>query len=545
MPVECKQHRYFILLCHFTELTVLYCVRPGRRANDSFYMRTAKLIFLCLSLYLTGGWPQSLRPTHWSEEHISFLQARGYLWNISPLARPVTASDLAQELVREFTSPTTVSAIGYERSLSLDKWLSQRLGHSDQALVAAELDNSYWNDTSAKTFRGVYRLQTGATLRPWLELYNTMVADTRLDNQPDYLGFRENGYARYTEQAYLQLQREGVLFKVGRDYLRLGPGRDASLLISDYSRPLDQLMFSYKNRLFQYTFCTASLDASRYPVLAQPSQQSRYVSLHRLEIRPWRLLAVAVQEAMLFGGAGAGYNFAFWNPFIFLHPEQMNGPQDGNTLLNVQFSLKPQHHWLLYGDLLIDDIQLENSSPVDREPDEYGMLVGVDIADPFWLAGLDAFAEYTRITNRTFNSTSPWEKWLHRQQPLAHYLGNDFDRMLVGFQYWPVADRRWQASYEHRRQGQGTINSEFDEPWLLLPDGQSYHEPFPTGVVQAADVISLTGTWQPRWWFKVSGRLEHWDVTNFEHHKGQHRSYWQGRCGIYFEWVGRTRWDNQ
>ncbi len=36
---------------------------------------------------------------------------------------------------------------------------------------------------------------------------------------------------------------------------------------------------------------------------------------------------------MLFGGAGTGYNFAFWNPFIFLHSEQMNGSQDGNTLL--------------------------------------------------------------------------------------------------------------------------------------------------------------------------------------------------------------------
>jgi hypothetical protein len=507
-------------------------------------MRKANLIFLCVGLCLAEARPQSLRPSHWSDEYIAFLQARGYVWNVSPLARPVAAPELALALKTEFASPTTASAVGYERSLNLAQWLNRRQGHTDQALLAAELDNSYWNDAAAKAFWGVYRLQTGATLRPWLELYNTMVIDTRLDDQPDYLGFRENGFARYTEQAYLQLQREGASFKIGRDYLRLGPGRDASLLVSDFSRPLDQLLFSFKNSHFQYTFCTASLDASRYPVQGQSSQQSRYCSLHRLEIRPWRWFAVAVQEAMLFGGAGTGYNFAFWNPFIFLHPEQMNGPQDGNTLLDVQFSFKPQRHWLVYGDLLVDDIQLEHSSPVDREPDEYAVMVGVDIVDPVGLWGLDAFAEYTRITHRTFNSTSPWEKWLHRQQPLGHYLGNDFDRIQLGLEYWPVAERKWQVTYEHRRQGEGTLAGDFDQPWLLVPDGQAYHEPFPTGVVQVADMFRLDGTWQPRWWLKISGRVEHWDVAEYQHIKGQHRSYWQGRFGIFFEWAGRTGWDN-
>jgi len=215
-------------------------------------VRKTSLILFGLVMFVQDGSSQSLRPGHWSELYLSFLQARGYLWSLSPLARPVSAHDLAQQAARELTSPTLASAVAYERSLNMAKWLSRRFPQTGQAMVALEFDNSYQHDRDSRVFGGVYRLQTGMAVRPWLELYNTMVADTRLDDAPEYVGFRENGFAGYTEQAYLRVEREGVQFKIGRDYLKLGPGRDAALLISNNARPLDQIYFSFNHRFFAY-----------------------------------------------------------------------------------------------------------------------------------------------------------------------------------------------------------------------------------------------------------------------------------------------------
>ncbi len=180
-------------------------------------VRKTSLMLFGLIMFVGDGSAQSLRPGHWSELYLSFLQARGYLWSLSPLARPVSAHDLAEHLRRELASPTAASAIAYERSLNIDWWLSRRYPETGQAIVALEFDNSYQHDHDSRDFAGVYRLQTGMAVRPRLELYNTMVADTRLDDAPEYVGFRENGFAGYTEQAYLRVEREGVQFKIGRD----------------------------------------------------------------------------------------------------------------------------------------------------------------------------------------------------------------------------------------------------------------------------------------------------------------------------------------
>jgi len=491
-----------------------------------------RITFVLSLLLLQAAMSQTLRPSHWSDAYIRFLQTRGYLWQLSPLSRPLTAADVQKALSAELTSPTQASAVAYERSLNLITCLQHEGLRTGSLLIGAQSDERYVDDRQDKHYAGVHRLHLGVQLRPWLQLYNVMVADSRLDNQPDYLGIQQNGFAGYTEQAFLRLYRDGLEFKIGRDFLRLGPGHDAALFISDHSRPLDQVMLSFRQPWFIYQFFVATLDPSRYMAAGAVDRQNRYLSGHRLEVRPWRFLSAALQEAVIYGGMGAGMNLAYCNPFAFFHAEQMNGPDPANTLGSVQLAIKPARNWLFYADLLIDDLQVENSGPGDREPAEWGYLLGVDWSDPFWLRGLDLFAEYTAVANRTYNTVNPWEKWLHRRLPLGHFLGNDFTRLLSGLSYWPVSAWRLSITYEHRRKGEGRIEAEFDEPWLDLPKGENYHEPFPFGVVESLDLLTLDLSWQPRWGFCVFGHARHTRASNWSHQSGAERSFWQGQAGV-------------
>jgi hypothetical protein len=496
---------------------------------------TKRIFILALFLFFHLGQSQSLRPNHWSDEYIDFLQGRGYLWNLSALQRPFDIQDLKHELKGELVSPTQASAVAYERSLYLHSFLQEQGRDAESVCIGVQTDNRYSDDHLVKTYHGVQRLQVSARLKPWLELANTMTADSRLDNDPGYMGISQNGFAGYTEQAYLRLHKDGVELKIGRDYLRWGPGLDASLLISDQVRPLDQLLFSWRNRYLHYTFFFSSLDAVSADGAQGSVRRYRYLSGHRLEVRPWRFLSLAVQEAILYGAEGGGLNLAFWNPFIFFHAEQLNGPDDGNTLGSIQAVFKPQRNWRLYGDLLIDDLQLENSGPTDLEPSERGYLLGVNWSDPFWMSGVDLFGEYAAVTNRTYNSLNVWEKWLHRRQPLGHFLGNDFDRLILGLRWWPASAWRGRFFFEHRNRGEGRIEKTFDEPWLTGPVGKEYHESFPTGVVESSNRLTLELSWQPRWWLRVFGLFDHTAASNWQNRKGVAQSFWQGQIGFSVE----------
>ncbi|NIA30196.1 MAG: hypothetical protein GWP06_09825, partial [Actinobacteria bacterium] len=227
------------------------------------------------------------------------------------------------------------------------------------------------------------------------------------------------------------------------------------------------------------------------------------------------------------------YDLAYLNPVLFYHGVQLNGAVAGNTVGSISFTLMPKQNVSLYGELLVDDIQIEKSGPGDLEPNEVGYIYGANLADPFGVLGLDVYGEYTRITNRTFNGQGgPWEKWLHRNQPIGHFLGNDFDRSLTGFSYWPSPRYRCALQYEKRRRGEGRIEKAFDTPWMNTPLGQNYSEPFPTGIVEESAVFSVKATWQPVWWLRILGEGTHWDIQNLGNQNRVNDSYWEWQISV-------------
>jgi hypothetical protein len=519
-----------------------------------------KTNFCLLILILTPIWlaAQTLRPSAWQGEYIDYLHHRGYLWDLSPLEQPYSASELEREtsnVKREETgSRDRMPDTGYRTADTryvgmLNELISRMTTENEAVLGWLQSGNDYRNTESKGFYHARQRGAVGMRVTSWLEVYDTFYLDNRLDEDPTYLGKQQNGMASYSEQAYAQARYKNFTFKFGRDFLRWGPGRDATLMISDYSRPMDQVYASYKSRYFSFSSFTASLDAYRISdtgyQMADAGYQiadtgggiraNRYLSGHRLEVRPWKYLYIGISEAILFGGPDFGYNLAYTNPFIFYHGVQANGPDGGNTIGSVSLAFMPKRNYYFYGEYMIDDIQLENEFPGDLEPNEIGYLAGLNIANPFRLTGLDIYGEYTRITNRTFNTLQPWEKWLHRNQPIGHFLGNDFDRLLVGGQYWPEPAYRVGLQYEKRSRGEGRIEKSFDTPWMNTPPGETYSEPFPTGIVESSDIFQLSFTWQPKWWIRIGGEMQRWNVENKENVVGVDVSFTEWTITVEFD----------
>ena len=519
-------------------MAILRTPHPKSAATSGVPGLAALVLLFCFSLLQA----QTLPPGQWPAEYIAWLQARGELTGLSPFLQPFEIGEIQPRLAESAGGERAGSAGMHARSL--DEILNRRRLEPGEASVAVVSDNrllkepfagtlpgeAIFNPADAWLYYGRQRLELAWRPKSWLQLFNTMLLDNRLDEHPGYVGILQEGFASYTERAGVRLQHDGFSVMIGREYLHIGPGFDASLLVSPWSRPLDQIALGWRNRWLRYDFVTASLDPSPW-LLEGGGPRNRYISLHHLQVRPLRRLYLGIGEAMLYTGSAPAFNYL--NPFLAWYGEVTNGPVGGNIMGSLHIAALPWDHLTLHADLLIDDIQLEKSGPGDLEPAEYGLMAGLRWADPLAIRGGDLILEYTRITNRTFNGEGgPWERWLHRNEPIGHFLGNDFERWLAGFSWWPVPALRAALTLDLRRRGEGRIDKPFDRPWLDTPPGGEYSEPFPTGVVEESGRFTLDLSWQPRPAVRAHARIGWCDVTSLNHVIGVNRSEWMGGLGL-------------
>ncbi len=490
------------------------------------------VIFLVLLTFALSA--QTIRPNHWLDDELRYYWFRGQLWNLSPVQRPYTAHEIVAAM-------DTLPGISGDPALTLLKKMPSS-ARPETALAWVQLDNAFVDAPESEPLQSVQRATLGAQLLPRASFYTTFYIDNQLDADSAYVGKRQSGLGAYMEQAYLLFDFKKFRAKFGRDFLVWGPGLDAALHLSDASRPMDHLYLFWANRWISLSYFTGSLDRTEYPIKNEASVQNRYISGHRIEMRPWRFLRLGLSETALFGGPHAGLDFALINPVIFYTGVQANGPQTANVLGSLDAVYMPVQNVSVYGSFLLDDIQIENETKDDQEPASIGFLAGLNWADPFDLSGLDLFGEYTRVTNRTYNGQGGmWEKYLHRDVPIGHFLGNDFDRVLAGFRYRPMPTLRFSLIYESRRRGEGRVQDPFTTPWRNIMDGEKYREPFPTGIVESGTNLRLMIRWQPKLWIYSNLQVSYWKIDNVNHQFGKKNDDLEIRLSLTCEFI-KTVW---
>ena len=304
------------------------------------------------------------------------------------------------------------------------------------------------------------------------------------------------------------------------------------MILSDISRPLDHLFASVKFGPFKFSFLASELDEfSAVTIDSIRIPVKRYLSGHRLDLRLWGgRLQAAVSELMLYGSANENFNIVYLNPFIFYHGAHKNEASlSGNVLPTIDFLFYLNKKLKIYTSLLIDDLQVEKTSNVDLEPNEIGWLIGFNYVDIFQISGLTVNLEYTQIANRTYKTEDSTGTFIHRNQPLGHPLGNDFDHWQLGLSYWLNKSLWIKLNYSYTRNGEGSLYTPWDTPWLNYTLAEGYDEPFPTGIVEKTNRVKLGVSWYSNTWLRFLGSLSYSDVNNQHHSSGKTDSYWQGK----------------
>ena len=518
---------------------------------------SSALLFISLSFSLpsTASLNETLPPYHWAYEYLNQLRIRGYFTHLYFLNKPFTRGQVAEALLKleELPQPKKgslehdlIEKLKAEFQQELVMLQKQRF---NQLGVGAILMQDFNRKGTESKFRGVYRTQLEFSPVKNLSIFNAINFDQYRWDDPNYMGKKWRGIVGFTEQAYTRFslpitkhnseKSSYFTFLLGRDFLKWGQGRSGNLLFSDYSRPLDQLSIRYSSGWFTYTFLAAQLDDtpltdSLFVDDGHGRDAKRYLASHRLDLRIGNRFYFGVTETILYGGVGENVRFVYLNPFVFYHGSNLNHEGIGNTLGTIDCDIYPGKKWELYGELLIDDVQIEKTCPGDLEPNQIAFLLGWRKVAPFTINGLDVGMEYVQLRNRVYKTHDSWEWWVHRNRPLGYCLGSDLDNLQLDVNYWIKSNCLFRLQYNRIRQGEGRMSKPFDTPWMAYTVEQGYHEKFPTGVVEKTQKIKLQLIYHPHVAFRMSTSLIYQKVNNVDNMAGREDSEWSFQLGAWW-----------
>jgi hypothetical protein len=390
-------------------------------------------------------------------------------------------------------------------------------------------------DISAKKYARLSSyeyLRGGFTARPSerISIYADFVLDEKLAKDPNYAGKKWRGLAGEIANGFINYNNNILNMKFGRFVSNWGP-ENSSLVLSSTARSMDGFAYRFHWGPLSFAYQTGQLDKSKTDIPAG-TYENRYFAGHRLDLALSGNLNIGLFETVIFGGVGRSLELAYLNPLMIYHTVQLNDSADDNTFIGLDFSYYLNKRHKFYGQLLIDDYQIEKENNSDNEPNEIGYCLGFKTVDVFGFCDLGG--EYLRIANRTYNQKNIRNHYINRGVLIGDSLGPDSDRLTLSAIKLFNGFNRLEFRTEYQRKGEGRYDSPWTEPWLNSSDG--YKEKFPTGVVERRLLLSLnfTGFVKEMLYFDCAGGINLCqNLDNIESQK-QTIPFFRTRITIYF-----------
>ena len=524
------------------------------------------LVFLGFAAIL-GTAQETLPPYHWVYRYLDYLNARGFLPGLPYSDRPFSRQQIARHLVQikweeapltskerrmlrllleEFRPEIQQMAAGEddEWRQALQQWIQILRWELFPQSVAPTVKAGGFGEVNLVPSRQEthnFRLHPLIALN-WQNRV-TLVNNSRIFNRIDstYIGKKFRNIYAYTEQGYLNFQNRWLQLKLGRDFFQIGPGRSGQLLISDNSRPFDMYFIRLGTSSIQFSFWGIQLNprANTSPQTRTIAPlANRFLNGHRLRFNFGNKVFLGISEVILYGGPNANWELGYMNPFTLYYAHTVNSVGlAANSFFDFDWDLYLIPNLEIYGEFLVDDFQIDKKTPGDLEPNELGLILGLNWSAPFRLDGSQINIEYVQIRNRTYNApVNDWEKYLHRNRVIGYYLGNNLERYLGNLYFWWRPNLQVHLFASLTRQGEGSVQGEFNKDYLNYTVEEGYSEPFPYGVVEnhlevgAQLFLKLTSAAT----LTLEFRKNNYD--NYRHRKGNRFTDTHWRLNLWLEW---------
>lgn len=278
-----------------------------------------------------------------------------------------------------------------------------------------------------------------------------------------------SGYFDYAQLGY---HHKNLLLTFGRTFRSWGPRDNDRLLISTNSPAFNQFSLEYQNNWLFFQFWTARLDHFNGP---DSTRLNRFISAHRLAIKPHKRLEIGFSETVLYARANSGLEWYYLNPILPYYWEQYNNRIDDNIYWQLDFIWYAREGLKIWGELLIDDFQIDFVS----EPHQIGFNLGVSELGLIFSKYLQLELDYTQIRNTVYGQNKFYNVFANQGVVIGSSLGTDSDRFRYVATAHIASYLRLKAGGSISRKGEGRFDDSDSYP---APKG----EKFPSGVVQTS-----------------------------------------------------------
>jgi hypothetical protein len=235
---------------------------------------------------------------------------------------------------------------------------------------------------------------------------------------------------------------------------------------------------------------------------------------------------VALWEGAVLSGADRGIEPWYLNILNLAMLEQVNSGTNVNSFLGVDFERRGGV--TLFGQLMLDDIQVDRRTPTDKKPVSYAATLGAKGRFP--LAGAWTLW-YTQVANLAYRNEDDL------QVPLYHGLGTgrnfaDYDETALRLSLIAPGGVLLEPEVTLVRQGEG--DPRLPHP---LPAAYATTATLFEGVVQRTLRLALGAHWKagPLLWSANGGVHA---TTNDGHVQGQSRTRFVGSVGVSWRFRG-------
>ncbi len=302
----------------------------------------------------------------------------------------------------------------------------------------------------------------------------TLDVDSRYKEDPFFVWKKDRVAAGRLEEAVLNLSFEHAGLSLGRMKRSWGPFPDHSLVLSANPHSYDGLEWYARAPFFEFRHLFAAFNRATSGFDTEGNPLWRYLSAHSLNLILGKWVTIGLTESVVFGRTGIP-DLQYVNPVSSYTVSNTNGEADANLMLALQWRLLPFTRRVeLRGQVLFDDIQVDNDGIGDQEPPHWGLDAGISWYDPVPLGLRNSLVlEYTYLSKWLYLVSRPNTRTGGRYTCVGRSLGypmNDGDRWRLSFAI--LGDDHWMGRIgaAYSRAGGNTVTSDWQTGDSTHPD---------------------------------------------------------------------------
>lgn len=252
-------------------------------------------------------------------------------------------------------------------------------------------------------------------------------------------------------ESHVSFSQDWFTAVIGRQTRFQGSGIFQKTYISDLAPPMDGITLSAKFTNFNYTFSVFSLlsipDSSIYDVGFATYLAPKFMATHRFALRPkWG--EIAFWEAVIY--SERGLDLSYMNPLSFLKSlEHANRDRD-NSVMGIDWTIRPIRGFQINGTFLLDDIIFEEIG-TGYWSNKWSFNMGISHSSKIGYFGI----EYARVEPYTFSHFNPLNAYTNDRLPIGSMLFPNSDMFSFIYRFYLLGNRYpWSIRLSHQRSGE-------------------------------------------------------------------------------------------